>query len=389
MKLNLRLWTLFVLLGFFSEAQKKSLPADAPKILSFKKKKIASESFESVGVFDVNDDENPDLVSGSYWYEGPDYLERHFIGDLKRHGEYYDDFSTLPLEINGDGLMDYITGGWFEQRLVWRENPGNDDPWPEHLIANAGNIEATRLWDVDGDGTHEIIPNTPNDPLIIYRLKKEKNGKGASVFEAFEIFGKHDHGLGFGDINGDGKGDFVLRNGWLQSPENPFNGNWVLHADFDLGKASVPILVLDVNADGLNDIIVGQGHDYGLDWYEQKLKDGNTTWTKHSIDSDNSQFHTMEWADIDGDGKGELITGKRYRAHNGKDPGSNDPYGIYYYQFNGNKFIKHTIDHGTFGSGKGTGIHFAVKDLNRSGLKDIIVAGKDGLYIYYNLGNDN
>ena len=379
---------LFTLLCLISNSQESSIELETDVGLRFEKKKIASESFESVGVFDVNKDRIPDLVSGSFWYEGPDYLDRHYIGDFKRHGEYYDDFSTLPLDVNGDGWMDYITGGWFEQKLVWRENPGNNYTWQEHLITKAGNIEATRLWDVDGDGTPEIIPNTPNDSLTIYRLKKDKNGLGASSFERVKIHGKHDHGLGFGDVNGDNRGDFILGNGWLEAPENPFEENWVFYQDFNLGKASIPILVVDVDQDGLNDIIVGQGHDYGLHWYQQK-KDGKTTWEKHTIDADNSQFHTMEWADLDNDGKAELVTGKRYRAHNGKDPGSNDPCGIYYYKFNGREFVKHTIDYGVFGKGKGTGIHFTVKDLNQSGLQDIIVAGKDGLYIYYNKGNKN
>ena len=253
----------------------------------------------------------------------------------------------------------------------------------------SGKLEATRIWDIDGDGVPEIVPNTPNDSLVIYRLKSNVQGKNIEEFEAISIYGKHDHGLGFGDINGDGRGDFVLNKGWLEAPENPFKDKWLFHSGFDFSKASIPILTVDINEDGFNDIIVGQAHDYGLHWYEQKRsKKGVISWEKHAIDLDNSQFHSMEWADLDGDGNEELITGKRYRAHSGNDPGSNDPYGLYYYTFNGENFVKQIIDYGIFGTGKGTGIHFVVKDLNQSGLKDIIVAGKDGLYIYYNQGND-
>ncbi|WP_299529789.1 VCBS repeat-containing protein [Ulvibacterium sp.] len=376
--------------GFSLMAQVHRMDDAIKRPLQFEKQKIASESFESVGVFDVNKDKVPDLVSGSYWYEGPNYLKRHFIGDFKRYGEYYDDFSTLPLDVNGDGYMDYITGGWFGKRLVWRENPGNEGEWAEHLIAEVGNIEAPRSWDIDGDGTPEIVPNTPNNPLMMYRLTTDSQGKPAGSFTPYKVMEKHGHGLGFGDINGDGRGDFVVSKGWMESPKNPFEGNWTFHPDFELGTASVPILVIDVNEDGQNDLIVGQGHGYGLHWYEQrKYADGKSSeWIKHPIDLNNSQFHTMIWTDLDNDGRNELVTGKRYRAHNGKDPGSNDPYGMYYYSFNGKSFDKQIIDYGVFGEGKGTGIHFWVTDLSGNGNKDIIVAGKDGLFIFYNKGHE-
>lgn len=372
--------TLLVLVSVSSLAQEKSI--------KFLEKRIASESFESVGVFDVNNDSVPDLVSGAFWYEGPEYLSRHFIGQSERFGEYYDDFATIPLDVNGDGRMDYITGAWFKENLRWYENPGNENEWTEHLVAETGNIETLRAWDIDGDGTIEIVPNTPNSPLKIYRLARDKNGKGTAQFESFEVYGKHGHGLGFGDLNGDGRGDFIVEEGWLEAPENPFMGKWIFHQEFELGKASVPIVVTDVNKDGLADFIVGQGHDYGLNWYEQKKtgEEIQSKWVKHSIDPKNSQFHTMEWTDLDGDGTAELITGKRYRAHNGKDPGSNDPYGIYYYKWSGENFTKQIISFGTFGETKGTGIYFEVVDLTNNGYKDIVVAGKDGLYIFYNKG---
>ena len=43
--------------------------------LRFRKVLIADERFESAGVFDVNNDGHPDIVSGSWWYEGPDFLD--------------------------------------------------------------------------------------------------------------------------------------------------------------------------------------------------------------------------------------------------------------------------------------------------------------------------
>lgn len=354
--------------------------------VKFRKQLIASESFESVGVFDINADKIPDVISGSYWYEGPAYLKRHYVRDEKRYGEYYDDFSTIPMDVNGDGRIDYVTGGWFGKTLNWYENPGNNDIWKEHIVAETGNLETTRSWDVDGDGFEEIVPNTPNNPLVYYTLTRDANKKATGEFAKTQVIEKNGHGLGFGDINGDGRGDFIVTNGWVEAPADRKTGTWILHPDFKLGPASIPIIVTDVNKDGFNDFIVGQAHGYGLDWYEQKRDNKKISWIKHAIDPYQAQFHTMAWEDIDNDGQQELVTGKRYRAHNGNDPGDNDPPGLYYYKWNGESFSKQVISYGEIGEGKGTGIYFVITDLRGNGRKDIVVAGKDGLYIFYNEG---
>lgn len=346
--------------------------------LRFEKQLIAFESNESVGAFDVDKDGHIDLVSGSYWYKGPEFRDRALIGQVKRYGEYYEDFSTIPMDVNGDGKMDFVTGGWFEGKLVWKENPGNNGEWKEHLIAETGNIESTRAWDIDGDGTLEIVPNTPRKPLAFYKWI------GPNQFEKYEVFETQGHGLGFGDINGDGFGDLISSFGWYEAPADLRTGQWNFHPSFNLGDISVPVIVTDLTGDGLNDLIFGMGHNYGLFWMEQKRDgEGQISFAKHPIDPYHAQYHAMEWVDLDGDGKNELVTGKRFRAHNGKDPGELDEIGLYYFKWDGKAFVKNIIAYGPLGVGKGTGINFAVTDLNGDGKVDISVAGKDGLAVFW------
>ena len=360
--------------------------------LKFSKVLIADERFESAAFIDVNNNGILDIASGEWWYEGPDYKVRHRIGTIIPEGEYFDDFSTIAMDINGNGLPDFVTGGWWGENLRWRENPSNPEKeWKEHVICETGNVETTRAWDIDGDGELEIIPNTPcSNDVKILKLIKDQDGKGTGEFKVHVIQlaegQTQGHGLGCGDITGNGRLDIILCNGWLEAPEDIYNDKWKWHAEFDLGSASIPILVVDVNNNGLNDLIVGQSHAYGLDWWEQTIVDGKRNWIKHPIDPFNSQYHDMKWIDIDGDGESELLTGKRYRAHCGNDPGSTDDVGIYYFKWTGENFVKQIIDFGPAREGTGLGIYFDTADITGNGLPDILAPGKDGLYLFYNEG---
>ena len=96
----------------------------------------------------------------------------------------------------------------------------------------------------------------------------------------------------------------------------------------------------------------------------------------------------MQWVDIDGDGECELVTGKRHRAHCGNEAGEWDDLGIYYFKWNGGSFSKQIISFGPIGEGKGCGIFFSMADLQSTGRLDMIAPGKDGLYVFYNAGEE-
>lgn len=358
--------------------------------LKFKKRLIDRVSYEAASVFDVNNNGVLDIVCGEYWYEGPEFMTRHKICEVQAEGEYFDDFSDYGMDVNGDGRVDIITGGWWGQTLRWRENPGDNGEWQVHDIDQCGSIETIRYFDIDNCGTPEVFPNTPGEPQAFYKLVIDENGKGTGRFEKHVISeGPSGHGMGFADINGDGKVDLILRGGWLEQPESLLEGLWEFHQEFDLGNASIPILGYDVTGNGLPDLIVGHAHGYGLSWWENIIDDnGVRTWLKHNIDNSAAQYHDLVLVDIDGDGELELVTGKRYRAHCGNDAGDNDPVGVYYFKIKGRIFEKHVIDYGKAGEASGVGIYFWVADLNRNGNLDIIAPGKEGLYLFENLGEE-
>ena len=354
----------------------------------FSRSFISAEAFEAAGVFDVDGDGVPDIVTGGFWYKGPDFRERFVVGDrLPRFSDYYDEFSIIPFDVDGDGRLDFVTGGWWGGSLRWRKNPGDPNAgWEEFVIADGvGNIETTRAWDIDGDGALEIVPNTPNSPLCAYR----RIGPGQFVRHVLHSR-PLGHGLGFGDIDGDGRGEFITPEGILKAPDaGPLSGEWTFSEEFELGRdASIPVLVVDLDGDGVNELIVGNSHSYGLSWWKVSTGSaGRRAWAKHPIDPFNSQYHDLQWADIDGDGQPELVTGKRYLAHCGRDPGEYDDLGIYIFKWTGAGFAKQVVAYGPPGVGKGCGIQFALADLRGTGRLDIVAPGKDGLVVFFNEGS--
>jgi hypothetical protein len=358
--------------------------------VAFRKHVIDPDAqFCAACVFDVNHDGKLDIVCGSNWYEAPTW-KKHFIRDVEALGNppRFDGYAHLPMDVNGDGWIDVITVNYRSRSLKWLEHPGPGfGPWTAHTIDEPGPMETGRLVDIDGDGQLDILPNGVQ-VAGWWELVREKNADGILT----PHFIRHDlpreiagHGVGFGDIDGDGRGDIVGPRGWLQAPSDRRTGRWLWHPEFDLDTASVPILAVDVNGDGHNDIVWGRAHNFGLYWLEQDASDPKQRrWIKHTIDTSWGGAHAPLWADLDGDGVQELIAGKRYLPHEGRDPGEYDPLVSYRYQFDPatRTWRRWPI---SLDDSVGFGLDPKVVDLDGDGDLDLVCADRCGLYWLENL----
>ncbi len=371
----------------------------------------ASE-FPACAVMDVNKDGKLDIISGGFWYEAPKWT-KHFLREVEVIRGRFDDYSNLEMDVNADGWTDIISVNYRSASIFWIEHPGGaikanpETPWTKHLVDNPGPMETGRLYDIDGDGKLDILPNGTTFAAW-YEVVQEKgtDGKVTPRFVRHELpMEIAGHGVGFGDINGDGRGDIVGPHGWLEAPEDRRNGRWIYHQEWATTRdASVPMLVHDVDGDGDNDLIWGRGHRFGLYWLEnqgsgvrgQESGEGReqngtrsvpTTrkWIWRVIDTSWGQPHSILLADLDGDKKLELVAGKRYMGHEGKDPGEYDLLCAYSYKFDP-KVKSWSRNEIYFNHRAGFGLDPRAADIDGDGDVDLVAADRSSLVLLVNSG---
>ena len=360
------------------------------------------EAFRSEGVAaaDINKDGKPDVVAGDVWYEAPDWKMHAFrpVGKFVAGKGYSNSFANFTFDINADGWEDIIVIGFPGAPFHWYENPKNQPgEWKEHLIWHSACNESPEFEDLDDDGKPElIIGSQPERQLGFLKIPNPEHATKKWAFYPVSKPGdpnkngtfKYYHGLGIGDVNGDGRRDVMIPHGWWEAPMNRTKTTWKFHP-WSLAKSgsntplkAANMYAYDLSLDGTNDILMSSAHNYGV-WRFARSSEKPAQPKYHVIDESYSQPHAMEMADINGDGTLDMVTGKRFFAHNGRDPGGKDQVIMVWYEIRRSQgkppeIVRHEIE---AGRGTGIGTQFVIHDMNKDGHPDIVLSNKKGVNI--------
>lgn len=360
--------------------------SDTPR---FEKVTITREFIsEGMAIADVNLDGKLDIFAGAYWFEAPNWTRHQIDTPLKRDPlkEYSNSFLDFSTDVDHDGHPDLIRVGLPGEELVWYRNPGrkNAGHWERHdLLDHFGN-ESPMLVDINGDGAPDIVGNDPIKKEVIWfeaPVKKGDTNWVRHVIERGET-GTHryTHGLGHLDMNGDGRRDVVITKGWWECPKDPRKEDWPFHL-LDLGQECAQMLSPDSTGRAVGEIFTSSAHDYGV-WRHQRDASGHdASWTHTTINDMVSETHALALADLNDDGRVDLVTGKRWYAHNGGDRGGKDPALLIWLEgLPHGKWKPHVIDEDS-----GVGLQVRVQDVNGDNRADILLCNKKGLFLFKRL----
>jgi hypothetical protein len=367
---------------------------------------------EGASIGDIDRDGHMDIVTGNLWWKGPDFKVAYAYGPVKYFPitgpgleGYSTNFFTFPSYIDGNRWTDILQVGLPGTDSKWIKDPGKSSypltkAVPEAVYQNAlVNVchESPSLVNVIGDERAELLAFSQG--YLALGIASSKKGEDWQMLPISlkdeNKFKMYSHGLGAGDINGDGLADVIERSGWWEQPKNwDRTTPWTYHPyPFSPGKGGAQMFAFDIDGDGDNDVVTAMdGHGYGLSWFEQ-IEDGREiTFKEHTVMTnrmeDNpygvsfSQLHAMSMADIDNDGIPDIVTGKCYYAHNGHDPGAEDPAVLYWFktqrQSDGSaELVPYKID-----DNSGVGRQITTGDLNGDGKMDIVTSNKKGIFAF-------
>jgi hypothetical protein len=303
-----------------------------------------------------------------YWYKyyAPDRWTRHVLGV-----DSPSDVGACVLDVDGDGLPDFVTGG------AWYRNPGDPAQLFERIPFDPElrSVHDVVAGDLDGDGRAEVVTMSDRNSLRWYKIPCDPRLPWPST----EIGPPVHAGASVGDVDGDGHLDVVRTDVWFRNvrgdgtewvaygigPNTPPPEDFQPYFAFNATKS----VVCDMNGDGCNDIVFTDAEiPGGKIWWMENLDGDGRRWLRHEVPNGDARrrgaYHCLYVGDLDGDGDLDIFTCEMEAV-----PGAGEPRWYIWENLDGRggQWQEHVILDVNLG-----GHEVVVADFTGNGLPDLI-----------------
>jgi len=297
---------------------------------------------------DMNHDGHPDVVivdnkAGDVrWFEndGTPKDEKPWRLHMVARGSLPGAYDVAMGDIDGDGNLDAATTSWrLGNQFSWFQHPGTMDPkneimWVKHVIEDdVAETRTVSLGDINRDGRLDVLGTATKAGLVVWYENPGNPATAQWKKHVIDETGRPAHGH-LVDMDGDGDLDFVMAAGmaekmggsaitpvvhqvaWYENVGTPGDGSvWKKHVIAEPFEEGFEAVAADLDGDGRMEVIAtGWGPHGRVVWFDN-AGDPRGAWTAHVIKENWTAANQVVIADFDGDGRPDIAAGSDKKSN--------------------------------------------------------------------------